>query len=131
MNRNEIRDPLDAIDEVEKLWPHNAHAVEDPALEEAVLYALSKPTDAPNGVALLRRAGKHGSVVRRLFDAVFGKALDWSLRDLLQAPCDRCSADVMPRHTLWVPAGATVVSVHCCDRCRVQLDDILVGLVWD
>ncbi|GAB3875419.1 hypothetical protein [Terrabacter terrigena] len=130
MDRETI-DPLEIIEQAESLWPHNTHAVEDPAVSEAVQYALSKPTDAPNNVALLRRAGKHSSRVRRLFDVVFGKAMLWSDFDFFEAPCDRCLGDIQPQHSLWVPAGATVVEVHMCADCRVQVDALLTDLVWD
>ena len=120
---------LDAVEGAEQLWPHNAHAVEDTPVEMAVLVALGKPTGAPPAARLLRRSGNHPEPVRRLFDGVFGKALEWSSFDLFAAPCDRCLRDVQPKHSLWVLAGATVVDLHCCTSCRNELDTSLSDLV--
>lgn len=125
------QDLLNAVNDGEATWPHNAHAVEDQATELAVLAALGKPSDAPMGVGLYRRAGRHSSPVRRLFDVVFGRETNtWSDQDLLVAPCDRCMCDRQPRHDLWVATGASVVSVHCCQTCRDELDRSLSNLVW-
>ena len=121
---------VDAVEGAEQLWPYNAHAVEDTAVEMAVLVALDKPTDAPSAERLLRRAGTHPEPVRRLFDGLFGKALNWSSFDLFAAPCDRCLRNVQPEHSLWVLVGATVVDVHCCTGCRTELDAALADLVW-
>lgn len=131
MQDNDFVDPLAVIDEAESLWPHNSHAVEDHGIEMAVLGALDKPADGvPADKPILRRAGSHSSNVRSLFSAIFGKALEWSSFDFFRAPCDRCAADVQPRHTLLVPVGRTTVEVHVCQRCREQLDSRLSGLVW-
>lgn len=127
MSANKI---LTAMDEAESLWPHNSHAVEDEAVEMAVLAAIGRPTDAPNHTALLRPGRKTTTPIRRLFHAVFGKAMGWSNYDLMAAPCDRCVRDVQPEHTLWVNAGATVVELHCCADCRAELDSSLIDLVW-
>jgi len=122
--------PLAAIEEAERLWPHNSHAVEDPGVEMAVLATFDRPTDAPNNTALLRPGRKTSTPTRRLFNAVFGKALGWSTYDLMAAPCDRCLRDVQPEHTLWVNAGAPVVDLHVCNDCRTELDTSLNDLVW-
>ena len=125
-----IADPLAVIDQAHSMWPDNSHAVEDPRIEELVLATLGKPTDAPNGRALLRRGCAHAETVVPLFEAVFGRAGGWSTRDLFVAPCDRCRRDIQPRHTLWVNAGATVVDIHMCDDCRIELHADLPDLVW-
>lgn len=126
------QDVLHAIADGEMSWPYNAHAVEDSAVESIVLAALGKPTDAPSGVALYRRAGDRMSPVLRLIEVVFGRIVEtWSDFDFFVAPCDRCARPVQPKHSLWVGAGASVVDVHCCDSCRKDLDASLVGLVWN
>jgi len=127
-----VEDVLRPIEEGESMWPHNSHAVEDGAVERAVLLAFGKPTDGARGVPLLRRGSSAFEPIRRLFDAVFRKAGGWSDRDFFIAPCDRCLRDVQPKHSLWVSAGATVVDVHCCERCRRDLDADFVHppLIW-
>ncbi len=45
--------------------------------------------------------------------------------------CDRClGAGQAPADQLWVPMGASVVVVHCCESCRTTLDADYSGLVW-
>ncbi|WP_418062428.1 hypothetical protein [Pimelobacter simplex] len=119
---------LGAVETGAMLWPHNQQATEDIGVEMAVLAALGKPTDAPTGKALHRRAGAHFSQVRPLLVGL--NRNNWTLRDMDEAPCDRCDRDVSCRHTLRVPAGATVVELHVCQRCREQLDGSLLDLVW-
>jgi hypothetical protein len=124
---------LHAIDESETVWPHNDFLIEDQPIEMAVLYALGRPADdLPAGAALLRPAGNRRSPIRRLFDVVFGRAAQkWTDHDLLAAPCDRCIRNVQPEHTLWVPAGRSVVELHLCDDCRTTLDADFPGIVWE
>lgn len=137
MNSSPTRDPLDVIEEAAMLWPHNQEAIEDTNVEMAVLVALGKPHDSPMNTALVRRGCSHSETVRSLFGAMFGKAQSWSSYDFFKALCDRCLRDVQPCHSLWVPAGASVVEVHCCQRCREELDadfrtnDGKPLLVWD
>ena len=126
------QDILAAVADGEMSRPYNGYAVEDTGVETAVLTALGKPTDAPSGVALYRRAGQHSTSVRSLLKVVFGRLVqDWSDFDFFAAPCDRCARDVQPMHSLWIAAGASVVDVHCCDSCRQELDGSLTGLVWN
>lgn len=126
-------DILTTLDESRSLWSNNEIGVEDAGLEMAVLVALDKPHDAPDGRPLLRRGCAHSTPVRSLFAAVFGRALGWTNYDLFRAPCDRCLSDVQPRHTLWIPAGRSVVEVHVCDGCRSQLDADFAepALIWN
>lgn len=119
---------LGAVETGAMLWPHNEQATEDIGVEMSVLAALDKPTDAPMGRALHRRAGAHFSPVRPLLVGL--NRNNWTLRDMDEAPCDRCARDVSSRHTLLVPAGATVVELHVCQRCREQLDGAFLDLVW-
>jgi hypothetical protein len=125
---------LAGIEESEALWPHNDILYNDHAIDLAVQHALAKPIDGmPSDVAgLLRSGGNRPGVSRRLFLVVFGRAAQtWTDYDLFCAPCDRCLRDVQPEHTLWIPAGRSVVELHVCRRCHDELDADFSGIVWE
>ena len=96
----------------------NVAALEDERLEAAVVRALAGPV-APElafGVPLLRFANT-GLPAQPLIQAVMNPPRHG------HHACDRCSdteRSVLDR--LWVPAGASVVEVAVCWRCRLNLD---------
>lgn len=122
---------LDTTELARTLWPHNSHAVEDQAIEIAVHVAWSIPNDQGVGVPLLRQARESDRPAMPLFNAVFDpNSQPWTDHDFFAAPCDRCKKDVQPTHSLWVVTGESVIDIHCCERCRRDLDGALHNLVW-
>lgn len=124
---------VDLDREVATLWPHNAWATEDLGIEMALHKAFGNAAgrdDLPIGTPLLGFVNDHAPAVP-LYDALFNGGERWEVADLYAA-CDRCCADSQPKHALWVATGETVVSVHCCEGCRRQLDADFTEprLVW-
>lgn len=104
----------------------NALALEDGRVEALVLQALSGPVpdDYAVGVPLLRFPSDAPDVP--LLDAI----VDDKHHDA--GTCDRCGARALHQtKRLLVPAGASVVAIHCCVHCRGVLQDVFAcGLVW-
>lgn len=122
-----------AIRDGEELVPWaepNAFAVEDERVAEAVLRALGGPVppELAIGVPLLRFADTDVPALP-LIQAV--------ISDVRHKPtiCDLCAnteRSIFDR--LLVPAGASVVAVHICWRCKLDYDRPLrrmSTLVWD
>lgn len=105
----------------------NAAAVEDERVEAAVLRALAGPVppELAIGVPLLRFADT---------DAV--PLIQAVINDVRHAAhtCDLCgNSERSITDRLLVPAGASVVAVHTCWRCKASFDRTLMhgSLVWD
>lgn len=104
----------------------NTIALEDERIDALVQRALCSPVppECAIGVPLLRFANRSAPDVP-LLDAIVDD------RRHNSPICDRCGTRVHKTDRLLVPAGASVVAIHCCSLCRGILQDVFsCGLVW-
>lgn len=105
----------------------NEIAVEDERIDALVQQALRGgpvPDDYAIGVPLLCFANRDVPDVP-LVDAI----VDDKRHNA--RTCDRCDSHAVRTARLLVPAGASVVAVHCCSHCRGVLQDVFAcGLLW-
>jgi hypothetical protein len=104
----------------------NTIALEDERIDALVQRALrsSVPPECAVGVPLLRFANSAVPDVP-LLDAIVDD------RRHNSPVCDRCNTRVHKTDRLLVPAGASVVAIHCCSLCRGILQDVFACcLVW-
>ena len=133
---------MTAIEDAERLaaWcAPNEQALQDQAIEEAVLRALSGPIPSkflhqvdsttgevtPIDVPLLRFA--NGRDAMNLLDAV----LDPPIPKRGHFICDVLGSQASEPNTLWIPCGRSIVQVtmRCHARGLIQ-DDTRAHLVW-
>ena len=120
---------LAAVEDASRLAPwaeRNAVAREDERVDAAVRRALTGPVpdECAIGVPLLRFADTRVPAAPLLDVLVVGAA-----RRAVR--CDLCDAKVRSTFRLLVPAGASIVAVHCCFFCRDVLQDVFdCGLEW-
>lgn len=116
---------LAAIEEVERVCGANGHLTEDWIVGTLVEFAQGRLTaqeeiDETSGV-LVR-------VVPANRDYA-AEPLDREAHPNFIGACDRCQ-EGQASFRIWVPNGASIVSVECCPRCRLHLDANFSPLVW-
>jgi hypothetical protein len=102
----------------------NTIVLEHEWAERSVLAAIGGHTPADTmGVPLLRSCDPDREA-RPLLDVLVDGRREF------RKHCDRCPGTTPTNHRLWVPAGASVVELVCCNFCRHVLDYEFSGLVW-
>lgn len=121
----------DAMVDGSMLWPHNEHLINDVRVDHAVRIALGsaavtadEETDGARPQPRLLFVDRDYAAMP-LMDVMFNG-------DVRNMPigCDLCLAQVQPTGRLWVPAGASVVELHTCDSCKVEMDADYSPIVW-
>jgi hypothetical protein len=116
---------LAAIEQVEQVCGANAILTEDWIVGTLVEFAQGRLTAQEE---IDEEAGIAVRVVPANRDYA-AESLDLDAHPNLIGPCDRCM-EGQASFRIWVPNGASIVSVECCPRCRLHLDANFSPLVW-
>lgn len=119
---------LAAVDAVERECGMNAMLWEDRILGTVMEFALDGRLTAEEDLA------EEAGILARIIPC----SRDYCAEDLqedrpirLGGPCDRCMADRVPSVArVYVPAGASIVSVDVCRECRRALDEQFTPIRW-
>lgn len=122
-----------AIDDCQRLWPHNGHLVNDPQIEATLLDRARGPWPEllPATVTLLWSAN----------EALMALGLGNRVEDVVRrtapprvAACDRCNRsfpepEAPPFGVLVLPFAPLLVALTACDVCALELN-ALYEPVW-